>query len=67
MTRGHRPLLYHEVFRLWQDIFEGKLLPLKKGYIGVVNRSQAEIDGNRDIKEALKKEDDFFRHHKAYK
>merc|ERR1712018_781063 len=43
-----------------KDIFEGKLLPLKKGYVGVVNRSQKDIEGNRSIKEAIQKENDFF-------
>ena len=52
---------------LFQHIFQGKTLPLKKGYIGVVNRSQADIDGNKSITEALKKEDDFFRRSPSYK
>jgi len=42
------------------DIFEGKLCPLKKGYIGIVNRSQKEINGNKRINDALKKEEEFF-------
>ena len=42
------------------DIFEGKLCPLRKGYIGIVNRSQMEINGNIKIDDALKKEQDFF-------
>ena len=41
-------------------IFEGKLCPLRKGYIGIVNRSQKEIDGNKKIEDALKKEQQFF-------
>ena len=43
-----------------RDIFENKLLPLKKGYIGVVNRSQRDIDNNKDIKNALASERAFF-------
>jgi len=43
-----------------RDIFENKLLPLKKGYIGVVNRSQKDIDNNKDIKKALASERAFF-------
>merc|ERR1719483_2052521 len=43
-----------------RDIFENRLLPLKKGYIGVVNRSQRDIDNNKDIKEALASERSFF-------
>jgi len=42
------------------DIFEGKLCPLRKGYVGIVNRSQMEINGNKGIDEALKKEKEFF-------
>ena len=42
------------------DIFQGKLCPLRKGYIGIVNRSQKEINGNKRINDALKKEEDFF-------
>jgi len=43
-----------------RDIFENKLLPLKKGYIGVVNRSQKDIDNNKDIKAALVAERTYF-------
>ncbi|MCP6508478.1 dynamin family protein, partial [Klebsiella pneumoniae] len=28
-----------------RDVLENKLLPLRRGYIGVVNRSQKDIDG----------------------
>ena len=41
-------------------IFENKLLPLKKGYVGVVNRSQADINENKNIKKALAAEKEFF-------
>ena len=44
-----------------KDIFEGRLLPLKKGYIGVVNRSQRDINTKTSIVEALQNEKDFFR------
>ena len=44
------------------DIFEGKLLPLKLGYIGVVNRSQNDINGKTSITESLRKEKEFFRY-----
>ena len=42
------------------DIFEGKLCPLRKGYVGIVNRSQKETDYNMDISIALEKETQFF-------
>ncbi|XP_031609527.1 dynamin 3a isoform X2 [Oreochromis aureus] len=50
-----------------RQILENKLLPLRRGYIGVVNRSQKDIDGKKDIKEALRAEKEFFLSHAAYK
>ncbi len=32
-----------------RDILDGKLLPLKRGYIGVINRSQKDIDSRENI------------------
>lgn len=43
-----------------RDVLENKLLPLRRGYIGVVNRSQKDIDGRKDIKAALAAERKFF-------
>lgn len=43
-----------------RDILENKLLPLRRGYIGVVNRSQKDIEGRKDIKAALGAERKFF-------
>lgn len=43
-----------------RDILENKLLPLRRGYIGVVNRSQKDIDGRKDINAALAAERKFF-------
>lgn len=37
------------------------------GYIGVVNRSQADIDGRKDIKSALASERKFFLSHGSYR
>ncbi|XP_060939699.1 dynamin-2 isoform X1 [Limanda limanda] len=50
-----------------QDILENKLLPLRRGYIGVVNRSQKDIDGKKDIRVALAAERKFFLSHPAYR
>ncbi|MBN3323250.1 DYN3 protein, partial [Atractosteus spatula] len=50
-----------------RDILENKLLPLRRGYIGVVNRSQKDIDGKKDIKAALAAERKFFLSHPAYR
>ena len=43
-----------------RDILENKLLPLRRGYVGVVNRSQKDIDGRKDIKVAVAAERKFF-------
>ncbi|RVE69622.1 hypothetical protein OJAV_G00079810 [Oryzias javanicus] len=50
-----------------RDILENKLLPLRRGYIGVVNRSQKDIDGKKDIGAALAAERKFFLSHPAYR
>ncbi|KFY33849.1 hypothetical protein V494_07266 [Pseudogymnoascus sp. VKM F-4513 (FW-928)] len=49
------------------DILSGRVYPLKLGFIGVVNRSQQDIQGNKTLAEALKSESDFFKHHPAYR
>ncbi|KOB65852.1 Uncharacterized protein OBRU01_17314 [Operophtera brumata] len=43
-----------------RDVLENKLLPLRRGYIGVVNRSQKDIDGRKDIAAAMAAERKFF-------
>ncbi|XP_014856418.1 PREDICTED: dynamin-1 isoform X11 [Poecilia mexicana] len=50
-----------------KDILENKLLPLRRGYIGVVNRSQKDIDGKKDINAAMAAERKFFLTHPAYR
>ncbi|CAH8482773.1 unnamed protein product [Schistosoma rodhaini] len=50
-----------------QEILENKLLPLRRGYIGVVNRSQRDIDGRKDITAALEAERRFFLSHPSYR
>ncbi|XP_073496291.1 dynamin-1 isoform X5 [Phyllobates terribilis] len=50
-----------------RDILENKLLPLRRGYIGVVNRSQKDIDGKKDIQAALAAERKFFLSHPSYR
>ena len=49
------------------DILSGRVYPLKLGFIGVVNRSQHDIQGNKTLSDALKDEADFFRHNPAYR
>ena len=43
-----------------KDVLDNKLLPLRRGYVGVVNRSQKDIDGKKDIKVAVAAERKFF-------
>ncbi|CAH2100181.1 unnamed protein product [Euphydryas editha] len=50
-----------------RDVLENKLLPLRRGYIGVVNRSQKDIDGRKDITAALAAERKFFLSHPSYR
>ncbi|KFO28761.1 Dynamin-1 [Fukomys damarensis] len=50
-----------------RDVLENKLLPLRRGYIGVVNRSQKDIEGRKDIRAALAAERKFFLSHPAYR
>lgn len=44
----------------------GDVVPLRLGYIGVVNRCQQDIAQRRSIREARASETEFFRHHPAY-
>ncbi|XP_060216198.1 dynamin-related protein 3A-like isoform X1 [Lycium barbarum] len=44
----------------------GKVIPLRLGYVGVVNRSQEDIRMNRSIKDALIAEEKFFRSRPVY-
>ena len=50
-----------------RDILENKHLPLKRGYVGIVNRSQKDIDGRKDIRAALAAERHFFMSHPSYR
>uniref|UniRef100_A0A3Q2ZJ08 Interferon-induced GTP-binding protein Mx n=1 Tax=Hippocampus comes TaxID=109280 RepID=A0A3Q2ZJ08_HIPCM len=50
-----------------REILENRLLPLRRGYIGLVNRSQKDIEGKKDIKAALQAEKKFFLSHPAYR
>lgn len=50
-----------------RDILENRLLPLRRGYIGVVNRSQKDIEGKKDIRAALAAERKYFLSHPSYR
>ncbi|XP_059461572.1 dynamin-related protein 3A-like isoform X3 [Corylus avellana] len=45
----------------------GNVIPLRLGYVGVVNRSQEDINKNRSIANALTYEERFFRDHPVYR
>jgi len=49
------------------DMLMGRVVPLRLGYIGVVNRSQADINTKRSIESALEAERDFFASHPSYR
>ncbi|KAG4394597.1 hypothetical protein GLYMA_20G062050v4 [Glycine max] len=43
-----------------RNLLLGKVIPLRLGYVGVVNRSQEDIQMNRSIKDAVVAEENFF-------
>ncbi|KAH7910477.1 dynamin protein dnm1 [Hygrophoropsis aurantiaca] len=49
------------------DILTGRVYPLKLGFIGVVNRSQQDINSEKAMSDALDAETEFFRNHAAYR
>ncbi|KAK9098036.1 hypothetical protein Syun_025081 [Stephania yunnanensis] len=44
----------------------GKVVPLRLGYVGVINRSQEDINRNKCVTEALAYEQNFFCNHPVY-
>jgi dynamin 1-like protein len=49
------------------DILTGRVYPLKLGFIGVVNRSQQDINSEKSLQDARESEDEFFKSHPAYR
>ncbi|KAI0082872.1 hypothetical protein K474DRAFT_1655054 [Panus rudis PR-1116 ss-1] len=49
------------------DILAGRVIPLRLGYVPVVNRGQKDIDTKKPISVALEYERQFFENHPAYK
>jgi len=49
------------------DILAGRIIPLRLGYVPVVNRGQRDIDNRKPINAALEAEKNFFENHKAYR
>lgn len=50
-----------------REILENRLFTLRRGYVGVINRSQKDIVGRKDIKAALDAERKFFLSHPGYR
>lgn len=49
------------------DILAGRIIPLRLGYVPVVNRGQRDIENRKRIDLALKAEKDFFENHPSYR
>ncbi|AMD22770.1 HHR001Cp [Eremothecium sinecaudum] len=49
------------------DILSGKVYPLKLGFVGVVNRSQQDIQEKRSIDDSLLREEEYFAKHPFYR
>ena len=49
------------------DILSNRVIPLRKGYIAVVNRSQKDIQDNIPIQQGLQKELKYFQSHQKYR
>ncbi|KAG0210107.1 vacuolar protein sorting-associated protein 1 [Mortierella sp. GBA30] len=49
------------------DILAGRIVPLRLGYVPVVNRGQRDIDTKKSITRSLEGERSFFENHVAYK
>lgn len=48
------------------DVLRNKIIPLRKGYVGIVNRGQRDVDSDLSIREGLRKEQAFFKTHPVY-
>lgn len=48
------------------DMLQGRVIPLRRGYIGVVNRSQADLESRISITDARAAERAFFQSHPVY-
>lgn len=49
------------------DMLDNRVIPLKRGFVAVINRGQKDIDDGVSIRQALRKEAAFFRDHPAYR
>lgn len=48
------------------DILAGRVIPLRLGYVPVVNRGQRDIETNKAISTALEHEREFFERHPSH-
>ncbi|EDO16841.1 hypothetical protein Kpol_1056p42 [Vanderwaltozyma polyspora DSM 70294] len=48
------------------DILAGRVIPLRYGYVPVINRGQKDIEGKKTIRLALEDERKFFENHSSY-
>lgn len=48
------------------DVLLGRIIPLRRGYVGVVNRSQADLDTRATVTQARAAEKAFFQSHPVY-
>jgi dynamin 1-like protein len=48
------------------DVLTNHVIPLRRGYVAVVNRGQKDVVNDLSIREGLKKEEKFFRSHPVY-
>ena len=49
-----------------KKMLSGQEVQLRLGYVGVKNRSQADINSNKRVKEALREEKKYFEEHPIY-
>jgi replication fork clamp-binding protein CrfC len=49
------------------DILAGRIIPLRLGYVPVVNRGQRDIEASKPISHALEHEREYFENHPSYK
>lgn len=49
------------------DILAGRVIPLRLGYVPVVNRGQRDIDQKKSINKALDSEREYFENHASYR
>jgi dynamin 1-like protein len=49
------------------DVLTGQVIPLRLGFVGVINRSQQDINSKKSIRDAVKDEQEFFSRHPQYR